>query len=283
MADLCRRATRLARQDPGLVRAAGLGSGQSAAGRRRRRRSTSRRSPSTIRRPSRAASILALAALVAMIGATAAFLVAAPRLPLANGLVVFLSLAASLWAMGALLDGRISMLEALYVFAAALTCAAYSLGWPGVEDVAKPAGARAAHRWPSRRARGRADVKRLVARRRSSPRSPATCCCCRRRSSCPGLVAFLVAHGFYIAAFCARRRLSAVACRRWRRSGPSRALVFACFWPGVGAGLEGRRSWSMSAVLACDGGPGDRAGDRPARPRRGRGRGRARSCSCSPT
>ncbi len=87
---------------------------------------------------SRAASILALAALVAMIGATAAFLVAAPHLPLANGIGVFLSLMAALWAMGSLVDGRISICEALYVFAAASTCAAFALDWPLVPDVMKP-------------------------------------------------------------------------------------------------------------------------------------------------
>ena len=85
-----------------------------------------------------AASILGSVALVAMIGATAAFLIAAPELPIANGLVLLLSLAASLWAMGRLLDGRITVLEALYIFAAAATCAAYSLGTAGVERSSSP-------------------------------------------------------------------------------------------------------------------------------------------------
>lgn len=61
----------------------------------------------------RAASSLVFLALAAMIGATAAFLLAAPKLPLANGLALLLSLAASLWAMGRLLDGRISVPETL--------------------------------------------------------------------------------------------------------------------------------------------------------------------------
>jgi alkylglycerol monooxygenase len=55
----------------------------------------------------RAATILVFAALVAMIGSTAGFLMAGPSLALASGVGVFLSLAASLWAMGSLLDGRI--------------------------------------------------------------------------------------------------------------------------------------------------------------------------------
>ena len=109
----------------------------------------------------RAATILVFAALVAMIGATAAFLMAGPSLPLANGVGVFLSLAASLWAMGSLLDGRISVLETLYVFAAALTCSAYALGWPGVESLAKPA-AMALLIVSFAPRDGQADVKRLV-------------------------------------------------------------------------------------------------------------------------
>ena len=75
-----------------------------------------------------------------MIGATAAFLLAAPHLPLANGVGVFLALTATLWAIGALLDGRISVCEALYVFAAASTCAAFALDWPLVEGAMKPLG-----------------------------------------------------------------------------------------------------------------------------------------------
>ena len=73
-----------------------------------------------------------------MIGATAAFLLAAPHMPLANGVGVFLALTATLWAIGALLDGRISVCEALYVFAAASTCAAFALDWPLVEGAMKP-------------------------------------------------------------------------------------------------------------------------------------------------
>ena len=57
------------------------------------------------------ATAVAFAALVVMVGATAAFLVSGPGLPSANGLIVFLAIAASLWAIGALLDGRISVLE----------------------------------------------------------------------------------------------------------------------------------------------------------------------------
>ena len=120
---------RLARQDPRLVRPSRRGSGQ-FRGPAPLPRYNPKAAPLYDPPASRAASVIALAALVAMIGATAAFLLAAPHLPLANGVVVFLSLAAALWALGSLLDGRISIGEALYVFAAASTCAAYALDWP---------------------------------------------------------------------------------------------------------------------------------------------------------
>lgn len=184
---------------------------------------------------SRAASILVLAALVAMIGATAAFLAVGPQLPFANAFGVFLSLAATLWAMGSLLDGRISTGETLYVFAAAAASSAYALGLPGVEIVAKPAAmvlliAAFAVR------EGRADVKRLVAAGLAASLigdslllSPAL--------FLPGLVAFLVAQGFYIAAFSRGvgfmpSRGAAIAMAAF--AGLSLALV----WPGVGAGLR---------------------------------------------
>jgi alkylglycerol monooxygenase len=87
----------------------------------------------------RAASMLVFVALLAMVGATAAFLLAGPQLPLANGLVVFLGLTAVVWAMGALLDGRISTAESLFVFCAALNCAAYALDWRALRDLGTPA------------------------------------------------------------------------------------------------------------------------------------------------
>ena len=132
-----------------------------------------------------AATAVAFAALVVMVGATAAFLVAGPQLPLTNGLIVFLAIAASLWAIGALLDGRVSVLEALYVFAAALTSAAYALDWPAVEAAAKPAALALLIAAFAMR-EGPRDVKRLVlagARRLARRRRASSC---RRRSSCPG-------------------------------------------------------------------------------------------------
>src|SRR5271166_362694 len=184
---------------------------------------------------SRTASILVLAALAVIIGATAAFLAFGPQLPLANAFGVFLSIAATLWAMGSLLDGRISIGETLYVFAAAAASSAYALGQPGVEMVAKPAamvlliGAFAMRE-------GRADVKRLVGAALAASLigdalllSPAL--------FLPGLVAFLAAQGFYIAAFSRGvgfmpSRGAAIAIAAFA------ALALAAVWPGVGAGLR---------------------------------------------
>jgi len=184
---------------------------------------------------SRAAAILAFAALIAMIGATAAFLVAAPHLPLANGLSVFLALTATLWAMGALLDGRISISEALYVFAAAATCAAYALDWPLAEAVAKPLAMALLILAVALRA-GDAGVKRLVLAALAAS-LVGDALLLEPSLFLPGLVAFLTAHGFYIAAFSrgvgflpSRAALAAVAAFA--------ALILAAIWPGVTPDLK---------------------------------------------
>ena len=195
-----------------------------------------------------AASLLVFAALAAMIGATAGFLLAAPALPLANSFVVFLSMAAALWCMGALLDGRISTFEALFIFAGALTSAAYSLGWSQVEYVAKPAALAFLIAAFTQREGGE-DVKRLVLAALAASLlgdalllSPGL--------FAPGLVAFLAAHAFYIAAFSrgvgflpSRAAAAAVAAFA--------ALVFAYVWPGVEAALK-IPIVIYAAILACD-------------------------------
>ncbi len=184
---------------------------------------------------SRAASVLALAALVAMIGATAAFLVGAPHLPLANGVGVFLALTATLWAIGALLDGRISVCEALYVFAAASTFAAYALDWPIVQDVMKPL-AMALLILAFTLRDGRRDVKRLILMALVASLIGDTLLL-SPSLFLPGLLAFLAAHGFYIAAFSrgvgflpSRAPLVGVAAFA--------ALVLAYVWPGVSPDLK---------------------------------------------
>ena len=194
------------------------------------------------------AALIVFAALVAMIGATAGFLLAAPTLPLANGFVVFLSMAAALWGMGALLDGRLSTYEALFVFAGALTSAAYALGWTQVELVSKP-GALAFLIAAFAERDGAPDVKRLVLAGLAASLlgdtlllSPAL--------FAPGLVAFLAAHGFYIAAF--SRGVGFLPSRAAAAAiGAFAVLVFAYVWPGVEAALK-IPIVIYAAVLACD-------------------------------
>jgi alkylglycerol monooxygenase len=183
----------------------------------------------------RAASILVFAGLVVMIVATAAFLVAGPQLPLGNALGVFLSLAAGLWAMGSLLDGRISIAETLYVFAAGTASSAYALGFSGAESVAKPMAMAFLIAAVAARG-GQSDVKRLVICALAASLI-GDALLLRPSLFKAGLVAFLVAHGFYIAAF--------TRCVGFLPSRPALAAVAAvagCIliyvWPGVGPDLK---------------------------------------------
>jgi alkylglycerol monooxygenase len=177
------------------------------------------------------ASLVVFAALLAMIGATAGFLAAAPTLPSADAFGVFLALVAALRGMGAALDRRVSVVESLFVFAAALSCMAYALGWPWVEDIAKPAALALLIASVASR-EGPADVKRLVL---------AALAACLVGDTLllspslflPGLVAFLIAHGLFIAAFSrgvglwpSRLALAAVAVFA--------ALILAFVWPSLG-------------------------------------------------
>ena len=179
-------------------------------------------------------TVLAFAALIAMIGATTAFLATAPGLPLAAGLAVFAALVATLWAMGALLDGRIVILEALFVFAAALASAAYALNWPSVEAVAKPLALVFLIASVVPRA-GEPTVKRLVLAALVASLA-GDVLLLWPSLFLPGLAAFLVAQVGYILAFSrgvgfwpSRAALAAVAAFA--------AVMLATIWPKIGAGL----------------------------------------------
>ena len=100
-------------QTPRLVRPARLGPGEHARG-RAAAALRPRRGPTLRSRLGRAAEVLVFAALIAMIGATAAFLAAAPSLAAHERARRLRRARCSLWAMGALLDGRIANLEALF-------------------------------------------------------------------------------------------------------------------------------------------------------------------------
>jgi sterol desaturase/sphingolipid hydroxylase (fatty acid hydroxylase superfamily)/uncharacterized membrane protein YhhN len=185
--------------------------------------------------PGRAASLLVFAALLAMVGATAGFLLAGPNLALANGLVVFLSLTAALWAMGAVLDGRISVAESLFVFCAALACAAYGLGWETLQGLAKPTAMAPLIAAVIAR-EGQGELKRLLIGALVASLVGDTLLL-SPTLFVPGLVAFLIAHGFYIAAFArgvgflpSRSALAAIA------GLAGSILLFV--WPDLGADLR---------------------------------------------
>jgi uncharacterized membrane protein YhhN len=136
---------------------------------------------------------------------------------------------------GALLDGRISISEALYVFAAAATCAAYALDWPVVEDVMKPL-AMAPLILAFALRDGPRDIKCLVLLALAASLI-GDALLLRPSLFLPGLIAFLAAHGFYVAAFSrgvgflpSRAALVAIAAFA--------ALVLAALWPGVSPDLK---------------------------------------------
>jgi alkylglycerol monooxygenase len=170
-----------------------------------------------------------------MVGATAAFLLAGPDLPLANGLVVFLGLTAALWAMGAVVDGRISITQSLFVFCAALNCAAYALGWEALHDLANPVTMALLIAAVVTR-EGQSDLKRLVIGALLASLIGDTLLL-RPSLFAAGLVAFLIAHGFYIMAFTrgvgflpSRAALAAIAAVA--------GCILFYIWPGVGAELR---------------------------------------------
>ena len=174
-----------------------------------------------------------------MVAATAAFLAAAPALPPANALAVFAALAATLWAMGALLDGRIGRLEALFVVAAALTSAAYSLGWPRSRLRRKTAALATPHRLrrPARREPG---LKRLVLAALAASLA-GDVSCSRPRSSSPASAGFLRAGLSTSIAFGA----AWASCRRGRRSRRSQPS------PSPSSRLSGRAQPGLRLPVAA--------------------------------
>ena len=75
---------------------------------------------------------------VLMLAGVATFLWHADDLPLAQSAVWLAALTAALWAIGGVLQGRLSVLEALFVEAAALATASAALGLPMLHFVCKP-------------------------------------------------------------------------------------------------------------------------------------------------
>ena len=160
------------------------------------------------------------------------------------------------------------------------TCAAYALDWPLVEDVNEALGDGALD--PGLRAcataQGTSSASSSLALAASLIGdtlllSPSL--------FLPGLVAFLTAHGFYIAAFSrgvgflpSRAALAAIAAFA--------ALVLAYVWPGVAPELKAPVAVYVAVIALMAAQAAGRATVLRDR-RRGRGRDRARSSSCCPT
>jgi alkylglycerol monooxygenase len=73
-----------------------------------------------------------------LLGGVIVFLWHADRLPLAQAALWFSALTAGLWAVGAVTQGRITVLEALLIQAAALATATSAAGLPDLYRVIKP-------------------------------------------------------------------------------------------------------------------------------------------------
>ncbi|OGB13872.1 MAG: hypothetical protein A2W72_05685 [Burkholderiales bacterium RIFCSPLOWO2_12_67_14] len=86
----------------------------------------------------RPVAVFAALQFVALLAGVAAFLWQADTAPLAHNLAGFAALLAGLWAVGALLQGRITMGEVLLIECAALSMASATIGWPTAHLVFKP-------------------------------------------------------------------------------------------------------------------------------------------------
>ena len=87
---------------------------------------------------SRGVQVFAAAQFALLLAGVAGFLWFADGWPLAHNAVVFGVLLVSLWAIGAVMEGRLSMLEVLMVQAAALSTATAALGLVDLHRVFKP-------------------------------------------------------------------------------------------------------------------------------------------------
>lgn len=138
---------------------------------------------------------------VALLGGVSVFLWNADRAPLATSAVWLGVLAAGLWAVGAVMQGRISVLEVLLIEAAALSTATAALGLGGLHLLFKPLAMLFAIFFVALRARAAGAATRfdlwLMAALAFSLAGDVFLMVPGR--FIPGLVAFLVAHLCYLA------------------------------------------------------------------------------------
>jgi alkylglycerol monooxygenase len=173
-----------------------------------------------------------------LLAGVALFLWHADGLPLARAVVWLAALAAGLWALGALLQGRITMLQVLLVEAAALATATGAEGLTGWHHLFKPLALALALAFVAR-----AEIA-PAGERGFKPLLLAGLACSLLGDVflmlpgrfIPGLVAFLVAHLFYIVLF-----------RRGLRWFPSRRALLATL--AVGAAMYAFLFGALGPVL----------------------------------
>jgi len=182
---------------------------------------------------SRSVQVFAAVQFALLLAGVAAFLWVADAWPLAQSAVVFGVLLVSLWAIGAVMEGRLSMLEVLLVEAAALSTATAALGYVDLHRVFKPltmvlAMAVVVARTGAAQRRGMGTVLLLGAMAFSLAGDVLLMV---PGYFVPGLVAFLLAHLAYIALFRqdapwfpSRRALVATLCIG--------AAMYAFLWQG---------------------------------------------------
>lgn len=141
---------------------------------------------------------------VALLGGVALFLWHADFLPLGQVVVWLAALTASLWAVGAVLQGRITVLEVLLVEAAALATASSAAGMHTLHLVAKPLAMAFAIGFVWRRARGHGGVRAfdgLLMAGLACSLVGDVFLMLPGNFFIPGLVSFLLAHLCYIVLF----------------------------------------------------------------------------------
>lgn len=164
----------------------------------------------------------------------AAFLWFADAMPLAQSAMWVAALSASLWAIGAVMQGRMTMLEALMVEAAALATATSALGFVEIHRVFKPLAMVLAIAFAVARARSSGGTGRfewlLIGGLAFSLAGDVFLMF--GGFFIPGLVAFLVAHLFYIALF--KQGMPWFPSRRALVATPAVGVaMYAFLWPGL--------------------------------------------------
>ena len=184
-----------------------------------------------------------------LLGGVATLLWQADSMPLPVSFIALVVLTAGLWSVGALLQGRLSVLEVLMIDAAVLAMATAAWGWVDWHRVFKPLALLIAlfliaKNDASIAENGKKDWILLAAVAASLA---GDCFLMFPGFFIPGLVAFLIAHLFYIARF---KQAVPWFASRWGLVIPAAyaALMFGLLWLG---GLPGGLRAPVAAYVVC--------------------------------